>query len=80
MQIFVPLETETLVPEEVASITGRARRDQQIAWLTLNRWQFCTNAAGNPIVGRFYTRLKLAGVELSSVAQISGMPDFSKVR
>ncbi|MDA8093722.1 MAG: DUF4224 domain-containing protein [Betaproteobacteria bacterium] len=79
-----PLESEILAPEEIAEITGRARKEHQAAWLDEHGWIYVRNAAGVPIVGRFYARLKMAGVNLqTSVASgpVGGtLPDFSKVR
>jgi hypothetical protein len=77
----VPIDRETLAPDEIEEITGRARRDQQAQWLTDHGWRFDRNASGVPIVGRLYARFKLAGIELSTaVVSPSGLPDFSKVR
>ena len=77
----VPIDRETLAPDEIEEITGRARRDQQVQWLTDHGWRFDRNASGVPIVGRLYARFKLAGIELSTVVvSPSAFPDFSKVR
>ena len=80
MQLFIPLESELLMPEEIEKITGRARRDQQIIWLIGNNWRFTKNAAGAPIVGRLYARLKLSGIDLSATSLLVGAPDFTAVR
>lgn len=81
VQLNVSLETEILAPEEIGEISGRARKDDQMAWLRLNGWKFSINATGQPIVGRLYARMKLAGIELSDAftPQLA-QPDFSKVR
>lgn len=80
-QISMQIETEILSVEEIVEITGRARKEGQIAWLLAKGWKHSTNAAGVPIVGRWYARMKLAGVELSEAfsPQIAP-PDFSKAR
>jgi hypothetical protein len=54
---------ETLTSEALAKITGAARRDLQIEWLKKHKWQHTTNRGGDPIVGRLYANLKLAGIE-----------------
>lgn len=80
MQINTPIESEILSADELASITGCARKEQQIKWLVSKGWKYDTNVTGKPVVGRLYTRMKLAGVELSeAVNSSSAMPDFSKV-
>lgn len=81
LTLSIPIASETLTPDEIGEITGRARRDQQVEWLTDHGWRFDRNASGAPIVGRLYARFKLAGIDLStSVNLASGLPDFSKVR
>lgn len=81
LTLSVPIDRETLTPDEIEEITGRARRDQQAQWLTDHGWRFDRNASGVPIVGRLYARFKLAGIDLSiAVNSPSGLPDFSKVR
>jgi hypothetical protein len=54
--------SEILTQEEVASLTGHRARDAQVAWLDACHWPYILNAAGKPIVGRWYARLKLAGI------------------
>jgi hypothetical protein len=74
------MESETLTSEEIVQITGCQRRTEQVEWLTCNGWAFHKNKAGDPIVGRFYARLRMAGVRVDSMARTAAMPDFSKVR
>src|SRR5450631_3682148 len=74
----LPIESETLTTEEIVQITGCQRRTDQVEWLTCNGWAFHKNKIGDPIVGRFFARLKMAGIRLDSVAPSTGMPDFSK--
>jgi hypothetical protein len=76
----LPIESETLTPDEIVQITGCQRRTDQVEWLTCNGWAFHKNKIGDPIVGRFFARLKMAGIRLDSVTPSAGMPDFSKVR
>jgi len=54
--------SEFLTPDEVAALTGHRARDAQIAWLNACGWPYFTNAARRPIIGRWYVRLRLAGI------------------
>ena len=77
----LPLPSETLNADEIAEITGAKTCDGQRSWLDTNRWKYHTNRAGRPIVGRLYTRLKLAGIGASTLApQATWSPDFSGIR
>jgi hypothetical protein len=80
IEFNVPVETETLDAEEIERITGRCRREQQIEWFNNNGWRYSINAGGAPIVGRFYARFKLAGVDLFVMSPSSVAPDFTKVK
>jgi len=81
MQLNMSINSEYLTVDELAGISGRARKDDQIAWLVAKGWRHTVNAAGAPIVGRWYARMKLAGVDLAeSLSQQPVMPDFSKAR
>lgn len=75
------LNSETLTKVELLEITGSARRVDQIAWLDAQAWQYVKNKAGEPIVGRLYARLKLAGINstIMSAVDVKG-PDMSKIR
>lgn len=76
----MPIESETLATEELVPITGCHRRGDQVQWLTINGWQFHVNKAGEPVVGRMYARLKLAGINPAGMANPGGwMLDLSKV-
>ena len=77
----MPISTETLEPDEIATITGcKARRDQ-IDWLSKNGWTSHANKAGNPIVGRLYARLKLSGINPATLGSATGwVPDLSEIR
>ena len=77
----MPINSEILQPEEIATITGCKARREQIDWLTKNGWTSHANKAGNPIVGRLYTRLKLSGINPASLGTATGwIPDLSKIR
>lgn len=80
MNIVMPIESEILSPDELAGLCGRTRKDDQRTWLNAQGWNYLTNAAGAPIVGRWYARLKMAGVDMKIAAPISTAPDFSKAR
>ena len=75
------LESETLTKVELLEITGSSRRLDQIAWLDAQAWQYVKTKAGDPIVGRLYARLKLAGINATTMssADVRG-PDMSKIR
>lgn len=67
------LDTEFLTTEEVAEVTGYKLPSGQRDWLDRNGWAYATNAAGRPIVGRWFARLRLAGVTPTQ----SGVEQFS---
>lgn len=75
------LPTEMLGAEEVIQITGCVRRNDQISWLDAQGWTYVRTRAGEPIIGRMYARLKLAGIspQLLGAAEVRG-PDMSKIR
>ena len=75
-----PIASETLTPEELFAITGCVRRGEQIEWLNRNNWTFHKNKSGDPIVGRLYARLKMAGITPSVLTSSAGWsPDFSSI-
>jgi hypothetical protein len=75
------ISSETLAPEELAEISGCKRQSDQVDWLTKNGWTFHKNRGGDPIVGRLYARLKLAGINPQTLTTAGGWaPDFSQVR
>lgn len=76
----LPLASETLTADEVVQITGCARRGDQIEWFSCNGWAFHKNRAGEPIVGRLYARLKMAGISLATLTTGGWSPDFSAIR
>lgn len=76
-----PLQDETLSEEEIVKITGCARKAEQIEWLTCAGWEFHKNRAGQPIVGRMYARLRLAGITPATMLASGGwQPDFSAIQ
>jgi Domain of unknown function (DUF4224) len=75
-----PIASETLSPEELQHLTGAARKKDQAAWLEEHGWVFVKNRAGDPIVGRLYARMMLAGIRPSGGPANSPTPNFSNVR
>lgn len=75
----IPIDSETLTPDELKAITGGARKNDQIAWLKSKGWVFYENRAGEPIVGRLFARLKLAGITPANVATGGWSPDFTGI-
>lgn len=74
------MSSEFLNADELAEVTGRKHIASQREWLDKNGWTYVVNAAGKPIVGRWYARMQLAGVKPSASgagAQSSWQPDFS---
>lgn len=77
----MPIASETLTPEEITQITGCSRKSDQAEWLAGNGWTFHKNRAGEPIVGRLYARLRMAGITPAALATTGGwVPDFSGIR
>ncbi|AXI82892.1 DUF4224 domain-containing protein [Xylella taiwanensis] len=54
--------TEFLTAAELIEVTGYKHIASQREWLDKNGWAYVVNAAGRPIVGRWFARLRLAGV------------------
>lgn len=60
------MQSETLAEEELAAITGYMIPSRQIEWLNKNGWKYVLTRSRRPVVGRFYARMKLAGVKPSA--------------
>ena len=75
------IESEMLTRAELSEITGASRRCDQIGWLDAKGWRYVQTKAGEPVVGRLYARLMLAGISVQGMvaADVVG-PDMSKVR
>ncbi|TRO21991.1 DUF4224 domain-containing protein [Ectopseudomonas mendocina] len=72
---------EFLTEDELAAMICAKSARKQMQWLDSHGWRYERNAAGKPIVGRIYARLKLAGVrptESTAVAE-PWQIDLSKV-
>ena len=77
----LPILSETLTIDEIAAISGAALKSGQIDWLSRNGWVFHKTRAGEPVVGRLYARLKLAGINPGALAAPGGWtPDLSQVK
>lgn len=75
------LPSEILTQDEIAEITGCQRKAEKIDWLTSNGWVVFRSRAGEPIVGRMYARLKLAGINPVALATSGGwVPDWSRMK
>ena len=74
--------SEILTADEVSDITGRKTFGKQIEWLRHRGWIFEINAAGRPIVGRYYLRAKLGGnTPTASDMRVKGKaPNFAALR
>ena len=71
--------TEALTQDELREISGRTHRRAIIEWLDQVGWRYTLNAAGEPIVGRWYVRMRLAGLDPATGLQAVALPDFGKV-
>lgn len=72
--IVFPIGSEILQHNDLCKLTGKMASKQQITWLTENGWKFHISALGSPIVGTWYARMKLAGIEPSGLS-VSGLTD-----
>lgn len=73
------IETEFLTPEELNEITGYCRQTEQREWLDRNGWPYALNASGRPVVGRWFARMRLAGIQPTESGAIAtaGLPNFA---
>lgn len=73
-------DSEFLTREEVAEVTGYKQVTSQREWLDKNGWSYVLNGACRPIVGRWYARMRLAGVQPTAagvVMQSAARPNFA---
>ena len=73
----VTYPSETLAPSELVEITGSAWAAKQIEWLDENGWKYHKSRAGAPIVGRWYARMRLAGITPQADNAEVWAPDFT---
>ncbi|WP_462370326.1 DUF4224 domain-containing protein [Oxalobacter formigenes] len=78
--IQIPPQSMTLSSDEIAEITGSKMRMHQVDWLRRNGWIYHLSKAEEPIVGRFYATMKMAGVNISGQIDASNEPRFGEVR
>ncbi|WP_342246341.1 DUF4224 domain-containing protein [Pseudomonas sp. OTU5201] len=73
--------SEFLSEDELATLICAKRASKQIAWLKSHHWKYELNAAGKPVVGRIYARLRLAGVRpnATNATEVPWSLDLSKV-
>lgn len=73
-------DNEFLTTEELAEVTGYKHVASQCNWLDRNGWFYVVNASGRPIVGRWFARMRLAGVQPTAAAvvmQAAASPNFA---
>jgi len=73
-------DNEFLTPEELTEVTGYKHVPAQRDWLDRNGWFYVVNASGRPIVGRWFARMRLAGVQPTAAAvvmQTAARPNFA---
>lgn len=73
-------EIEFLTADELAEVTGYKHVASQREWLDKNGWKYVVNASGRPIVGRWFARMRLAGVQPTTASagmQPAWRPDFA---
>lgn len=77
----MPEVSEFLDGQELATMIGQKQTRSQRAWLDSHGWRYEVNAAGRPVVGRVYARLKLADVKpnATTAAAETWTLDLSKV-
>lgn len=69
---------EFLSADEIAELTGRKAPNVQCEWLQSHGWAYEKNASGRPVIGRWYARLKLAGIQpAASGFQVAGQPNLA---
>lgn len=72
------IDSETLTADELVEITGYKHAAHQKDWLDRNGWAYVVNGAGRPIVGRWFARMRLAGVTPTPGGdEPAWKPDFS---
>ncbi|WP_339511966.1 DUF4224 domain-containing protein [Pseudomonas sp. RL_15y_Pfl2_60] len=73
--------SEFLTGEEIAAMICAKSARKQMEWLDQHGWKYEKNAAGRPVVGRIYARLKLAGLKPSESTAVAEpwQIDLSKV-
>ena len=71
-------ETEFLNADELLEVTGYKHVASQKEWLDKQGWHYVCNAAGRPIVGRWYARMRMSGITPTSTGvEPSWKPNFA---
>lgn len=72
-------ETEFLNADELGEVTGYKHIASQKEWLDKKGWAYVTNAAGRPVVSRWYARMRMAGITptANGIQPAAWKPDFS---
>lgn len=76
------IDTEFLSADELAEVSGYKNPAGQREWLDRNNWEYVLNAAKRPVVGRWFARMKLAGIKPTAQGfraepATAWKPDFS---
>lgn len=75
------IASEFLTNKEVAELTGFDQRGKQIDWLINERWSFSVSGKNEIKISRWYSRIKMSGININNDVRISGdsqMPNFNK--
>lgn len=73
-------DNEFLTTKELTEVTGYKHVSSQCEWLDRHGWFYVVNASGRPIVGRWFARMRLAGVQPTAAAvvmQSATRPNFA---
>ena len=71
-------ETEFLTADELIDVTGYKLPRPQREWLDSNGWVYTLTGAGRPVVGRWFARLRMAGVKPTETGlQPTARPNFA---
>ncbi|MDO4683992.1 MAG: DUF4224 domain-containing protein [Lautropia sp.] len=74
------LNTEFLTQEELIEVTGYKHPAGQREWLDVNGWKYVLTGAKRPVVGRWFARMQMAGIQPTAnggVEPAAWKPDFS---
>lgn len=74
------IHDEFLTKEEIERITGYSSMRGMMSWLDDKQWEFGVNHKNEIIIGRWYARLKMAGVSLQNIEleQTTYLPNLDK--
>ena len=71
--------TEILADADIEIITGLVYPAAQIKWLKKHGWNFEINRKNKPVVGKYYARMRLAGVKVTQDEPSRTHADLDKV-